>query len=144
MKKLILLALATGMLTFGSIDASAQRARTQQRTSKSSSTKLSPEAFVRKWQSRLELFFQGIVEYGCPKQFFSQMQESLPDNFHMKLVTTQGGVQYYGFAFIPDDGSNILSGSLGFQGGKVYGSEINSWGYDEEYIMELKEQLNWK
>lgn len=139
MKKLVIIALAACMLTLGTIEVSAQRAK----TSKSSSTILSPEAFVRKWQDRLAQFSQGIIVEGCPKQFFTQMEETFPDNFHMEFVTTQNGVQYYGFAYIPDNHSNILSGSIGFKNGKLYGFEANSWGYDIGYVMQLKEQLNW-
>lgn len=118
-------------------------AQTRSKSHTSSAAPMSEATFLKKWGTYYSYFSDGIVEYGWPKTFFTQMQQAKPNNFRLKYLGKSQGCECYAFAHILDNEYDVHVGGVAFKGGKLEQFEVNAWTLDPEYEAQLKAQFNW-
>lgn len=87
--------------------------------------------FYKKWNQKFELFSNGQMNYGWPKQFFIDMAAAMPERFQWEKVGTERGLVAYKFVFKRNEdpySEAVLVGALVFQGTKLYAMEVDAWG----------------
>lgn len=143
MKKVLFLAFTLMALTFAAPTYAQKKSSSHRSTTSSQSTTMTIESFAKKWGNYYEAFCDGQIQYGWPKQFFTDMMKVMPNHFKMVKGVTQGGIVYYAFALILPDNHNVNAGGIGFKGNKMYGCEVDRWTLDAEYMAQLRQQLSW-
>ena len=123
--------------------ATSINAVTKGKAKSSASAKLTPEQFFNKWGQYYEATKAGLIEYGWPQSFFTQMQQALPNHFKMKYAASQAGAKGYVFCLIHESGQTMTNGIIVFKGGKVTECSVENWGVTDETLAEMQETLDW-